>query len=39
MALVLLSVRDAALFVAFWMGYGTGLIRGLTPVLVARVLG
>jgi hypothetical protein len=39
MALVLLSLRDTALVALWWTGYLTGLARGLTPVLVARVLG
>ncbi len=30
-------VRDAALTVAFWFGYGVGLIRGFTPVLIHRL--
>ena len=30
-------VRDAALTVMFWIGYGVGLVRSVTPVLVHRL--
>jgi hypothetical protein len=32
-----LVVRDAALTACFWGGYLTGLVRGLTPILVGRL--
>jgi hypothetical protein len=35
---VLPILRDTALIACFWAGYATGLIRGVTPILLQRVL-